>query len=183
MNFCIVKFFSVFYNIRDKITPQLVRTIYYACIHSKIKYGIEIYGTAKNNTLKKLQTIQNKLLKVLTKREYRFNTNLLHTSINILKVEDIHKHALLQFVYKTHIKKTIPNFEDYFTTRGEQHGLNLRNNADLDAVQFFREHGRSTVQRTGSVLWNQISEETKASVSIGVFKNNLFDELISNYNA
>ena len=177
----LVKFFSVFYNIRDKVNPHLVRTIYYACIHSKIKYGIEIYGTAKSSTLQKLQTIQNKLLKVLTKREYRFNTNTLHTSINILKVNDIHKHALLQFVYKSYIKKTIPNFENYFTTRGDQHGLNLRNNSDLDTVQFFREHGRSTVQRTGSFLWNQISEGTKASVSLDVFKNNLFKELSSKY--
>ena len=177
----LVKYFSVFYNIRDKINHKIARNIYYACIHSKIKYGIEIYGLACSTTLEKLQVLQNKLLKVLTKKEYRYSTNLLHTDLNILKVEDIHKHALLHFVYKSHVHKNITNFENYFITRGEIHGLNLRNNADLDAVQIRREHGRSTVQRTGSVFWNEISEEVKNSVSENIFKKNLFKELISKY--
>ena len=83
--------------------------------------------------------------------------------------------------YKSHVHKKIPNFDNYFITRGEIHGLNLRNNADLDAVQIRREHGRSTVQRTGSVFWNEIPEDIKLSVSENVFKKNLFKALISKY--
>ena len=39
----LIKYFGVFYNIRHLINKKLARTIYFACIYSRIKYGIEIY--------------------------------------------------------------------------------------------------------------------------------------------
>ena len=90
--------------------------IYHTCIQSKIKYGIEVYGSANETFLNKLQVIQNKLMKLLTKKERRYSTNLLHTELDILKVQDIHKHSVLQFVHKCKANKTISNFENYFTT-------------------------------------------------------------------
>ena len=39
----ICKYFSVFYNIRNSMTAKTSRTIYYACIYPRIKYGIEVF--------------------------------------------------------------------------------------------------------------------------------------------
>ena len=177
----LTKYFSIFYNIRNKINIKLARTIYYACIHSKLKYGIEIYGTASLTSMNKLQTLQNKLMKILTKKDYLHSTNLLHTDLDILKVSDIHRHSLLQFVYKCNTNQTIANFINYFPTRGEQHGLNLRNNADLDAAYYNREQGRTTVQRTGAVFWNQLTDNVKHSSSLNIFKNVLFKGYMATY--
>ena len=178
----LTKYFSIFYNIRGFIDKRLTRTIYHTCIHSKIKYGIEVYGSANDTFLNKLQVIQNKLMKVLLKKERQYSTNLLHKNLDILKVHDIHRQSVLQFVHKCKTNKTIPKFSNYFTTRGEHHNLDLRNNEDLDQTFYTREHGRTTVQRIGSVYWNQLPVEIKdLNVSQNVFKGYVFKHYISQY--
>ena len=61
----LTKYFNVFYHIRNFISKNLARTIYHACIYPRIKYGIEIYGSANQSKMNKLQVLQNKLMKVL----------------------------------------------------------------------------------------------------------------------
>ena len=79
-NICsaLVRYYSIFYNIRNSITSNIARAIYYACIYPHISYAIEIYGSANDTLISKLQVQQNKLLKLLTKRDYRYSTNKLH---------------------------------------------------------------------------------------------------------
>ena len=57
--------FHIFYNIRGFLSKENIRTLYYALIYSRIKYGIVVYGQAKASNIKRIQTLQNKLLKVL----------------------------------------------------------------------------------------------------------------------
>ena len=44
--------------------------LYYAYIYSKIKYGIEVYGTANATQIKKVQVKQNRALKVLFNKDF-----------------------------------------------------------------------------------------------------------------
>ena len=46
--------FHVFYNIRDYLSIDNVKTIYYTLIYSRIKYGITLYGQAGTTKLKSL---------------------------------------------------------------------------------------------------------------------------------
>ena len=61
-NICsaLVRYYSIFYNIRNSITSDIARAIYYACIFPHISYAIEIYGTANDTLMSKLQVQQNK---------------------------------------------------------------------------------------------------------------------------
>ena len=40
------RLFHIFYNIRDFLTKENVRTIYYTLINSRIKHGITLFGLA-----------------------------------------------------------------------------------------------------------------------------------------
>jgi len=40
----LVKFISIFYKIRIKLAPEILRMIYFAFVHSYLLYGIEVYG-------------------------------------------------------------------------------------------------------------------------------------------
>ena len=62
---------SVMAHISQYIDDTHVHRIYNSYIFPHLKYGVEMYGTAKAKYLKKLQTIQNKLLKILFKRHFR----------------------------------------------------------------------------------------------------------------
>ena len=58
----LMKYFGIFNHIKYKITPVVVRQLYYAFIYSRIKYGIELYGSSSASNVNKVQVIQNKLL-------------------------------------------------------------------------------------------------------------------------
>ena len=140
----LVRYYSIFYNIRNSITSDIARAIYYACIYPHISYAIEIYGTANDTLMSKLQVQQNKLLKLLTKRDYRYSTNKLHQENRILQVKHIHELYALAFVLRCPKDTSIEPFKDYFTRRVEEHDYDLRNNENLSTNQIFLNTSKTT---------------------------------------
>ena len=65
------RLFHIFYNIRNYLTKENIKTIYYALVYSTIKYGISVYSQVCENKMKKNQTLQNQLLKALSGKSYR----------------------------------------------------------------------------------------------------------------
>ena len=80
------KYFGIFNNIKGYISKPIARQLFFAFVNSRITYGIEAYGSCSTSYLNKLQTVQNKVLKLLTRKPYRFSTNDLHKELNILKM-------------------------------------------------------------------------------------------------
>ena len=91
----LIKFFGIFKQLRHKVITNIVRQLYHAFIYSKIKYGLEVYGNTSSRNISKLQVMQNKLLKYVMRFDIRTETNLLHTTLDIMKVEDIHENNVL----------------------------------------------------------------------------------------
>ena len=97
----LVKYFGIFNHTKSFITSRIARRMYFAFINSRISYGIEVYGHCADEHLSKLQTLQNKLLKLMLKLDRRTSTNQLHRNLSLLKVSDIHTVSVLCFVKKT----------------------------------------------------------------------------------
>ena len=53
------RLFHIFYNIRNFLVKESIKTIYYSLVHSRIKYGISVYGQSCDIKLKRIQTLQN----------------------------------------------------------------------------------------------------------------------------
>ena len=122
------RYFPIFYNIRSYLNIENCRSIYYAYIYSRMKYGIPIYGMANSGDLKQLQTLQNKLMKVLLNKNCMFPTNQLHTDLNILKITDIFNLEILIFVF-SQFNNLLPEiFDDYFVTFSSLHNIATRGN-------------------------------------------------------
>ena len=90
--------FHIFYNIRNYLSKVNIKTIYYALVYSRIKYGITVYGQACKTKMQRIQTLQNQLLKVISGKDYRFSTDELHDEFNLLLIKDIAKHEFLLFI-------------------------------------------------------------------------------------
>ena len=147
-------YFGVFYNIRSFINLPTARSIYFSTIYSRIKYGIEIYGSATKRLTNKLQVMQNKLLKVLLNKNRRYSTNALHSYVNILNVDDICNSALLNFVYDCIAEDPIDSFTDFFALRQNFHPYNTRQHHDIQQRRPNTQYGKSTTHYKGSDLWN-----------------------------
>ncbi len=95
--------------------------LYYAYHYSQVTCGIEVFGKTAKSNISKIQRIQNKIIKVLYKKEWLTPTDDLHKELKLLQIRDIYKLCVLNFVYK-HQTHCLPDaFHNYFMLRSEIH--------------------------------------------------------------
>ena len=164
--------FHVFYNIRDYLSIDNIKTIYYTLIYSRIKYGITLYGQAGTKRLNRVQTLQNQLLKVLLGKKYRFPTDNLHRELNILKVRDISNQEILTFVHKYFANKLPDAFDNYYKTFSNFSDRTTRNSFTTIKID---DHNTNIAARSlkisGAKLWNDLRSDLKSIPNIKKFKN------------
>ena len=80
----LLQFFRLFNHIKSFVTKRIARQLYFACIYSRIKYGIEIFGSCSKQVLSKIQVMQNKLLKILLNLNRRTHTTELHKTLSFI---------------------------------------------------------------------------------------------------
>ncbi len=96
----LVKYAGSFKIIKGHLPKTSKRQLYFAYIYTKILYGLEVYCYTSRGNINKIQVLQNKCLKTLYQKDWFTHTNDLHKDLNVLKVEDIYKHSMVQLVYK-----------------------------------------------------------------------------------
>ena len=83
----------------------------------KIVNVMPITGQTSQGNLDKMQILKNKLLKVLSCKNYRHPTNKLHNELSILKFEDMVKQETLSFMHN-YVYGNLPKvFKNYFEQR------------------------------------------------------------------
>ena len=171
--------FSVFYNIRKYLTLDHIKTIYYALIYSRIKYGLAVYGTASNGILEKIQVLQNQLLKVLTGKPYRYGTNKLHNDLKLIKVEDLYKQEILTFVHNFQNYKLPLVFNNYFTRFSNIHNINTRyRNTNFIIPRVASRLGSTSISFEGAILWNNLENKLKEIETVKSFRKSLRDSFL-----
>ena len=175
----LVKYFGIFNNIKHFVSPKLARQLYYAFIYSRIKYGIEVYGSCSLNLKRKLQIIQNRLLKLALKRHPRTGTNELHSQIKILKVEDIYKYSLSLFVHDCLHSNCPPPLEGYFTRRQTVH--NTRQTGSLEIKRCRTNLGKTQVKYKAANLWNTLGDIMKNTQCRNTLKKPIKNNFLDHY--
>ena len=166
--------FKTFYCIRRYLNKEQVKSIYYALIYSRIKYGITVYGSASKNLIAKIQTLQNKLMKVLLGKKYRYSTDSLHNELEILKVPDIAKVNTLAFIHNYFHDKLPKLFKNYFTVFNEIHAINTRGSTNNIIIDRHNSNvGHSTMKVRGAKLWNNIDADKKKIKNVKHFRKQI----------
>ena len=153
----LIKFFGIFKQLRHKVTTNTVRQLYHAFIYSEMKYGLEVYGNTSSRNISKLQVMQNKLLKYVMRFDIRTGTNLLHTTLDIMKVEDIHKNNVLTFVNMCLMGKCPEIFNQYYRVKTTPY--ETRQQGSLDMPSHRIEYGARSVKVVGVKLWNRLEKD------------------------
>ena len=97
---------DIFNHIKYKVTQKVVWQLYYGFIFPKITYGLNAYGYTSASNISKIQTMQNKLLKLILKLDIRTRTNAVNKTLKILKIEDIHQTKVLALANSCVMKKS-----------------------------------------------------------------------------
>ena len=138
-----------------------------------------VYGFTTKSNLNKLQTLQNQLMKVLTCRDYRFSTNVLHTQHKILKVEDIFLQEKLSFVHNHENNKLPSMFSNYYVKFLQIHNIATRNSNNSFIVPTFNSNfGSYSMKIDGAKIWNKLENSIKQITSIKNFRRKVKEKLL-----
>ena len=149
----LVKHFGIFNRIKSFITSRVARQLYFAFMNSHISYGIEVCGHCAEEYLSKLQTLQNKLLKLMLKLNRRTSTNQLHRNLSLFKVADIHTVSVLCFVNNCRAARCPETFCNYYQVRQTERELCNKDHLDLPWAR--TDMGLSSCNIKGAILWNE----------------------------
>ena len=148
-------------------------------VYSKIRYGICEYGFTKAENMNKVQVLQNKLLKILTKNEMMYSTNRLHNDLHALKVSDIFFQEIASFVCSYLNNKLPVIFEGYFRRFNEVHQYETRGcRNSLILPKYKSDIGRKTVKHRGCTAWNEISNELKNIANPKSFRKAIKEDIL-----
>ena len=179
----LVIYFGIFNQLKDYVSNQLARKLYYAFVYSNISYGIEVYGSCSDTSLERLQVIQNKLLKLMLRLDPYTSTNMLHSELNILKVKDLYNTSLLLFVHANLQGDCPAAVKNYFVRRNSVY--NTRQTGHLEYRRARLDLGTSRVQYHAAELWNLLSDVIKTfhveNISNVIYVKNLYKDTVNNF--
>ena len=79
----------LFYKIRNVVSVDVLKMLYFRLVHCHLKYCIVSWGTATNSVLQPLEVVHNNILRTITYNKYRCHIIPVYKSLNILKLHDI----------------------------------------------------------------------------------------------
>ncbi len=133
--------------IKRLIPDKIKRDLYYAYCFSRIIYGIEVYGTAANISIHKLQVLQNRILKTLYNKDWYTTTSVLHKDLNFLQIKDIVSLFQLVFVHNHQLGNLPENFSEYYITRENIHNRMTRYRKQIYLCQVKTNIGSKSIKK------------------------------------
>ena len=184
--------------LRSSMDIDLLVNLYYSLVYSHLIYGIHVWGSACQTELEKIQVLQNKAVRVISKVQHFQiygeppgplpSADPLFKNLEILKLNDIFKFHIVKFVFQCLNRESPPTFQGWFNVNSEihQHGTTssveiLRENYfDVGTVTESRilhtrqsnliNYGGKSLQVTGPILWNDLPIEIRNKERLNPFK-------------
>ena len=175
----LVKFFGIFNHVKHFVSKRIARQLYFSFIYSRIYYGIEVYGSCADEQLSKLQVMQNKLLKLLLKLDYRTSTSLLHYNMILLKIADIHTVNILSFVNECRAGRNPDIFKNFFAVREATYDHRHKDRLFVPLTR--TELGSSRCAILGAKLWNKYFDEVNQYLFKKSFRTRVAKSFITKY--
>jgi len=113
---------------KNNLNPPGLRSLYFALIHSHLSYCPIILGCLNKSNLNKLEKVQKKAIRIITKSSYNAHTQPLFFYNKILPLEKIIKQSKLTFMHSIFYNYAPTSFESIWAKNSDrQLSQNLRN--------------------------------------------------------
>ena len=128
----IARTIGILKHIKGTVSTNVLRTIYNSLVLPYLYYGILVWGYC----CQKLETLQKKCIRIVSKSFPLEHTEKLFKSLNILKISDIFKLKCL-IIYFKQKKRVLPyQIQNMFTNFNPNNNYDLRSNNQLILREF-----------------------------------------------
>ncbi|KAG8243116.1 hypothetical protein J6590_108674 [Homalodisca vitripennis] len=150
-----------FYFLRNLLPEAVMRTLYFALIHSRFIYGIEIWGGASNKALNPLEIIQKHFIRIITFKCKREPSLPLFRQLKILPLKYLFVFKVLKTFYMRSGDDNNKQFKYY--TRAASEGLFKR-------PKVYKSFFRKSFVFLGPKLFNLLPNQIKIICKKHLFK-------------
>ena len=165
----------------DITSKQLLRTVYFAIFDSVLRYAVQVWGQHSNQTIREIEKLQEKAIRVMSFKGRNNPTNPLFKK---MKLKDILLYNNYVFAYDK-INKNLPeNFKDFFLTAENQHNYNTRDTTNKTIIKTTitsTTYGLNSVQYRAASVRNQISKNLNTEGKSQLIKS-LREHKINSFN-
>lgn len=167
-----------FYQIRDILSRENLRMVYFSLAESLIRYCILIWGGLYQESLKALNIIQRGILKILFKKDRKHSTEALFSEVEVMTVRQLYVCSCLMWMYRnnngSNDEQSVHYLRDEIVTRHHR----------AAEVPFFRSsHLQRFVFFQGPKLFNMLPPEIKEISTKSRFKKTIIRFIMSNFKA
>ena len=167
-------------KLRNCLDIETLREVYHALIHSYLRYGITVWGSASQTALDPVKVLVNRAIRIMCfAPSGRIDFKPLFDTLEILNVEQVYKLELGKFMFKKQ-NNTIPlPIANYFEHRDEtQHyKFRARHVPQASTLIYNSSYGARSVQIKSLETWDDIPAYLKASETVISFKRNFKSHL------
>lgn len=155
--------------------------LYSSLILPYLNYGIIAWGHTYSTYLDRILLLQKKALRIICHTSWRAHTDVLFFDNNVLKICDLYRYYLGQFMYKLENKILPYIFYDMFKKNQSFHNYPTRhsNEYHLPLTRTILTH--SIFTSAGPTFWNTLENSIKSASTITSFKAKLKTFLLSSY--
>lgn len=152
------------YKFKNKFDEETKKMIYYACIHSHLTYCTALWG--ESSLSRKIQTIQNKALRVVYSCDRRSNRLELYLMAEILPLNALFRKQTCSYIYKSMNNQNgiVQPFGHKHNTRGKRDAKLPRNRLEMTAQR---------ISVNGSTIYNQIPRTIRSEKTVNRFNMEL----------
>jgi len=159
----------------SKFIPKpLIRSLYFSLFYPHLVYGITVWGSASHTLLKRIETIQKRIVKLLPFNACPFLEN------NILPFYNLYKFFVLLRMYKI-----IHDHDNYFSSFVDSllpdHKYNTRAalNNIFNLPLFRTSKSQTSFLYRGVQYWNALPGDFKRITDFNKFKTSIYRQLIN----
>jgi hypothetical protein len=135
----------------QKITnPQILRMVYFVCIHTHLKYGIMLWVVTLK--AKKVFALQKKIIRTMSKTNQRTSCRNLFRTLGILP---------LPCMYINEMVRWIKYYQGKLEINSDVHDYNTRHKTDLHPLTCRTNLTKNNGLNMGIILFNKLPEELK----------------------
>jgi len=159
---------GIIHRIAYLLPPHVLKTLYFTLIHPYLSYCNLIWTSTYDTHLTKLNRLQKKAIRIITKSPFNAHTSPLYQQLNVLKISQIKFIQTSTFMYKYDNNLLPLAFSSYF--RPNLYTKGIRNNRAYISVFAKTNTRKFSIKYQGPLLWNNIPESIRASRSLAQFK-------------
>ena len=177
------KYFNFFYHLRKVLPFKFKLQLFHSYVYSKLAYGLHCYGAAHKTSLKSVQVVCNKLLRILMLKDRMYPTNTLYKECKMLKLDDLRKFLAAKFVHRSVYpdQYTPDQLKYYFMLNISVHNRVLRDNLLIRVPLVRSALGQTCIHWYGGSFWNSLDVEIRSERIIYVFKKQLRAYILDSY--